>query len=617
MRLPLTPDSFRRLPPLSAHAVVVLILVGAALWFYSRPRLPIETTSLGVLAFLPFFFAVAPLRLDGHRLDPTVFFTGFSDPALVAIVALMIAGSAVVRTGALAPLVHLLARVWRRAPRFALLLVLLTTGFLSAFVNDTPLVILLIPMLIEIAANTGGSPSRVLMPMGFAALIGGMSTTIGTATNLIVVSFARRLGLPPMGMFFFALPAVCAGGVGLLYLWLVAPHLLPDRHPLVHDASVRRFRALLEIPETSPGVGQTLAAIQRTAEGMRVRHLLRAGTLPIVPLPDLALEAGDRLEIEDTPTRLKEYETLLKGQLFAGGKPWPEGEGAEVQDDQQLAEIVVMPGSHLSGRALKDLEFPTRYDLVPLGIYRRGSPIHSRNIEEERLQRGDVILVQGARERLAQLRAAGRLTLLDATTDLPRSTKANLTLLIMAAIVLPSALGLLPIAVTAPFGVLLMAATGCIRWKEAGETVNVGVVLLIAAGVALSLALVDTGAAQFLASLILLRAHGWPPTLLVGLILVAVAVLGNVASHTTAALIGLPIAVAMAHGLGLPPTPFLLAVLFGANLGYATPLAYQTNVLVMNAAGYEFRDFLRVGLPLLVVMATLLSFLIPVFFPFH
>jgi di/tricarboxylate transporter len=617
VRFPLTHVSTTHLPSLGFHAVIVLVLVVAALWFYSRPRLPIETTSLGILTVLPFFFAVVPLHVQGHRLDPTVFFTGFSDPALVAIVALMIAGSAVVRTGALSPLVHLLRRAWSRAPRLALLLVLVTTAFLSAFVNDTPLVILLIPMLIEIAASTGGSASRVLMPLGFAALMGGMSTTIGTATNLIVVSFARRLGLPPMGMFSFTLPAVCAGGVGLLYLWLAAPLLLPDRRPLVNDASVRRFRALLEIPEGSPTVGTSLAEAQKTAEGMRVRHVLREGKLPIVPLPDMTLAAGDRLEIEDTPQRLKEYERLLKGQLFAGEKPWPEEGSAAIQDDQQLAEIVVMPGSRLSGRTLQELEFPARYDLVPLGIYRRGAAIRAGDIEKEKLQRGDVILVQGASERIAQLRAEGRLTLLDATTDLPRSAKANLTLLIMAAIVAPSALGFLPIAVTAPFGVLLMAATGCIRWKEAGGTVNVGVVLLIAAGVALSLALVDTGAASFLASLILLGTHGWPPTVLVGLILVAVAVLGNVASHTTAALLGLPVAVAMAHGLALPPTPFLLAVLFGANLGYATPLAYQTNVLVMNAAGYEFRDFLRVGLPLLVIMTTLLSVLIPAFFPFR
>jgi di/tricarboxylate transporter len=609
--------SFGRLPPLGFHAAVVLLLVVVALWFYSRPHLPIETTSLGILTVLPFFFAAFPFRLHGQRLDPTIFFTGFSDSALVAIVALMVAGSAVVRTGALAPIVHILRRVWSHTPRLALLLVLVITGFLSAFVNDTPLVILLIPMLIDIATSTGGSPSRVLMPLGFAALIGGMATTIGTATNLIVVSFARRLGLPPMGMFFFTLPAVCAGVVGLLYLWLVAPHLLPDRRPLVNDISVRRFRALLEIPADSPTVGETLAAAQKSAEGMRVRHLLREGKLPIVPLPDLVLQAGDRLEIEDTPTRLKEYETLLKGQLFAGEKPWAERDPSALDDDQQLAEIVAMPGSRLSGRSLKDIGFSARYDLVPLGIYRRGSAIHAHDLEEERLQRGDVILVQGARERIAQLRSEGRLTLLDATTDLPRSTKANLTLLIMAAIVLPAALGVLPIAVTAPFGVLLMAATGCIRWREAGGSVNVGVVLLIAAGVALSLALVDTGGARFLAALILLGVHSLPPAALVGLILVAVAVLGNVASHTTAALVGLPIAVAMAHGLGLTPTPFLLAVLFGANLGYATPLAYQTNVLVMNAAGYEFRDFVRVGLPLLVVMAVLLSFLIPAFFPFH
>ena len=618
--MPLAPAALdpHGLPPLGFHAVAVLLLVVAALWFYSRPKISIETTSLGILVVLPFLFAVAPLVRHGRPVDPTVFFSGFSDPALVAIVALMIAGSAVVRTGALFPLVRLLRRIWAAAPRLALLMVLVTTAFLSAFVNDTPLVILLIPALIEIASTSGKTSStQVLMPLGFAALIGGMSTTIGTATNLIVVSFARRLGLPPMGMFSFTLPAVCAGGVGILYLWLIAPHLLPNRRPLARDDSRRRFRALLEIPEGSPAVGRTLAEVQSQAEGLRTRHLIREGRLPIAPLPDLTLAAGDRLEIEDTPSRLKEYETVLKGRLYAGDKPWPEGANPEAGDDQQLAQVVIMPGSRLSGRTLKDLEFALRYDLVPLGIYRRGSPLKAVDIEDEALLRGDVILVQGARDRIAQLRGSGQLTLLDATADLPRSTKANLTLLIMAAIVLPPALGVLPIAVTAPFGILLMAVSGAIRWREATGSVNPGVVLLIAAGVALSLALMDTGAARFLADLVLLGTRHWPPALLIALILLAVALLGNVASHTTAALVGLPIAVAMARGLELPPEPFLLAVLFGANLGYATPLAYQTNVLVMTAAGYEFRDFLRVGLPLLALMATLLGFLIPAFFPLH
>lgn len=285
-------------------------------------------------------------------------------------------------------------------------------------------------------------------------------------------------------------------------------------------------------------------------------------------------------------------------------------------EDQQLAEVVVMPNSFLVGRSLASSLFATRFNLSPLGIYRRGATLASKDLEKETLRSGDVILVQGGRERIAQLRQKGELTLLDATTDLPRSDKANLTLLIMLAIVLPAALNWLPIAVTAPLGVLLMIATGCMEWRQVGASVNSSVILLISAGIALSIGLVKTDAAHFLAQSFLALTQGVPPTIVVGMILFFVALLGNVASHTTGALIGAPIAVQIAHGLQLSPEPFLLAVLFGANLGYATPMAYQTNVLTMNAAGYTFPDFLRVGLPLLILMGVLISYLLPIYFHF-
>ena len=242
--------------------------------------------------------------------------------------------------------------------------------------------------------------------------------------------------------------------------------------------------------------------------------------------------------------------------------------------------------------------------------------MQSKDLEKETLRSGDVILAQGSRDTITTLRQKGDLTLLDATTDLPRSDKANLTLLIMLAIVLPAAFNWLLIAVTAPLGVLLMVASGCIEWRQLGSSVNSSVILLICAGIALSIGLVKTGAATFLAQSFLVVTHGLPPTLVVGLILFFVAALANVASHTTGALIGAPIAVQIAHGLQLSPEPFLLAVLFGANLGYATPMAYQTNVLTMNAAGYVFHDFFRVGLPLLIIMGVLISYLLPIYFPF-
>lgn len=597
------------------HGIVVLIITVLALALYSRQNIPIATTSLILLVTIPLFFCIFPMHTTRGTLDPTVFFAGFGNEALIAIVALMIAGGAIVRTGALEPLGRFLGKVWGWSAPLAFLLVLVITAFLSAFVNDTPLVVLLIPLLTGIALRAQKPVSRMLMPLGFAALMGGMATTIGTSTNLVVVSIAQKLGLPPMGMFHFTIPTLIADTVGLLYLWLVAPRLLPNRETPLGDRSPRVFTATLHINENSEAVGKKLMDIQKLAEGMRVIQIIREGRQTLVPFPDMEINVGDALVIRDYADRLKEYEEVLKATLYNGEQAVSDENPLQAKD-QQLAEVVVMPNSPLSGRSLKNSFFSLRYNLFPLGIYRHGASVKSQNIEEEVLRSGDVILTQGARENLGELRKSGDLTLLDATLDLPRSSKSNLTLILMLAIVLPAAMNLLPIAVTAPAGVLLMLVTGCIEWRQVGASVNTTVILLIAAGIALSMALVKTNAGHFLAAEVLIITRGLPPTLLVAAILYFVALLGNIASHTTGALIGAPISVQIAHGLHLSPEPFLLAVLFGANLGYATPMAYQTNILTMNAAGYVFTDFFRVGLPLLLIMGAIISYLLPVFFPF-
>ena len=600
--------------PPSFHAIVVMLIALIALVLYSRPGISVATTSLALLVSLPLLFVLAPLKTVHGVLDPTIFFSGFANAALVAVVALMVAGAAIVHTGALEPLGRVLSRVWNWAPPLAFLLVLLVTAVLSAFVNDTPLVVLLIPLLTGIATRTNRPVSRMLMPLGFAALMGGMATTIGTSTNLVVVSVAQSLGLPPMGIFHFALPAAIASSVGMLYLWLVAPRLLPIKPSLIGERSPRIFSATLRIPENSPAAGKTLSAIRKETGDMRVLQVLR-GSDQLVPFPDLEIRANDGLLVRDFSDKLKEYEQALKATLSSGGMAVSE-ENPLRNDDQQLAEVVVMPNASLSGRTLEDSRFTSRYDLLPLGIYRLGVSLKTDAIEKTRLRNGDVVLVQGARDRIDALRSSGELTLLDATTDLPRTGKAPIATLIMLGIVLPVALNWAPVAVTAPVGVLLMIVTGCIEWRQVGSAVNGSVILLITAGIALSTALARTGAADFLAHAFLALTAGLPPTMLLALILFFVAFLGNVASHTTGALIGAPIAVSIARGLHLSPEPFVLAVLFGANLGYATPMAYQTNVLTMNAAGYTFRDFFRVGLPLLLLMGCLISWLLPRFFPF-
>jgi di/tricarboxylate transporter len=598
---------------LSWHGAFVIVLLVAALVLYSRPRVPIETTSLAVLLTLLLVFALWPYHGAHGELSPMVFYRGFANGALVAIVSLMIAGQALVRTGALAPLTRVLSRLWKLSSVFTLLLVLALTAALSAFVNDTPIVVLLIPVLTRMARDSGRSPSKMLMPLGFAALIGGMGTTIGTSTNLLVLEVAKQAGLPPMGMFAFTSLALIPAAIGLVYLWLIAPRLLPERDHAFEQASQRQFRAALELSEDSSAVGKPLAKAVEALGGMSVLAVVRGG-VELLPSPTLELRGGDRLVVADRPELLKAAEKTLSAKLFIGEKPW-EGDAAPL-DDQQLAEIAILPASRFVGHSLRHAAFKARFNVTPLGIYRRGARLAARIMDQELLQPGDVVLVQGGKEAVEALRLTQQFAILDATTDLPRSGKANLALLWMVVIVLPAALHWLPIEITAPIGVLGMIASGCLKWDEIGGGVSPAVILLIASGFALSTALMRTHAGHFLAHAVVEATASLPPSVTLALVLFFVAVLGNAASHTTAALVGAPLAIQIAHGLHLSPEPFLLAVLFGANLGYATPMAYQTNVLVMNAAGYKFADFLRVGLPLLLIMGGLFTILLPRYFPF-
>ncbi|EQD38426.1 transporter, partial [mine drainage metagenome] len=271
----------------------------------------------------------------------------------------------------------------------------------------------------------------------------------------------------------------------------------------------------MHLGENSLAVGKTVAVVQKMASGLRVRQVVREEGQAMVPLADLVLRAGDSLLVRDYSNKLKEYEEVLKAALHSDGRT-VSVENPLRADDQQLAEFVVMPSSLLVGRSLVNSFFAARFDLAPLGIYRRGASLLSKDLEKETLRSGDVILAQGSRDTITVLRQKGDLTLLDATTDLPRSDKANLTLLIMLAIVLPAAFNWLLIAVTAPLGVLLMVASGCIEWRQLGASVNSSVILLISAGIALSIGLVKTGAATFLAQSFLAVTHGLPPTLVVG-----------------------------------------------------------------------------------------------------
>ncbi|HEY5808085.1 MAG TPA: SLC13 family permease, partial [Povalibacter sp.] len=457
------------------HALAAMALTLVALYLFSRDYIAIETSSLTVIALLTVGFSLFPYRGPDGEFDPLRFFAGFGNEALIAICALMMASRGLVATGALSPLGRVISRIWTWSPMLAMAVMLIVTGVVSAFMNNTPQVVLMIPILTAVALRSNTSPSKLLMPMTFASQVGGMGTPIGTSLNLLVIGTAAGLGVPRFHMFDFIVPASLAAIVAFVYLWLVAPRLLPQTSPVLSDAAPRLFNARLHLSAQSAAVGKTLAQVRKMLDGeLSTQAVLRGAELSIAPLPDVTLREGDRLVMHDTSERLLAAAQVLGATLYSGDTP-VDAEHPLTAPDQQTAELVLTPASALRDRNLNQVNFDWKYQLVPLAIHRSGEDTVSatvRDLREMRLGVGDVLLVQGPAEQIASLKARNELLVLDATADVPLTAKAPLALLIMAGIVVVASLRLAPVAIAAICGVLVMVMTGCLKWRDATRALD-------------------------------------------------------------------------------------------------------------------------------------------------
>ena len=599
-------DTIATLALPDTHGLAVIGLALFALVALTRPSVPQESTCLMVLMLLVLGFEVFPYDGLAGTVQTGMFLSAFGNAALITIAALLVVGRALEVTGALQPLIRLLLKVWTGPRSLALVVTLLVCAFVSAFLSNTLVVLALLPVLVGASSRRRFPATRVLMPVGFAALLGGMMTTIGTSTNLLVVNEAEALGLPAFGMFHFIVPAAAGVTVGLLFLWLVAPRMLPERNAPIRQAAPRIFKAMFFIGEDSWAVDRTLAELrERTGRRMNVSRVQRGDGLQVAKLPAMRLQVGDRLLVADTREHLKEFERLLGVSMhsqFAGDDDSVED---EVSSAQQLAELVVTPDSPLYGKTLSTTHFRQRFRMLPLAIHRAtagGMSEVTGDFEDAVLQAGDVVLVQGHPDRLRELRASGSMLVLDGRVDLPKTTRAPLALALTAAIVLAAATGWLPISVSATAGAALLIATGCIGWREVAGSLSAPLVLIIVMSLALVEASIATGADVFVAGLFLQLVDGLPAAVSLSMVLLLVAIAGSLAPNVAVALLAVPVAVAIARGLGAPLEPFVLAVLFGANLSFATALGSRPNLIVSTAGGYLARDFMRVGIPLTVLV---------------
>jgi di/tricarboxylate transporter len=583
----------------SAHAGAAMLLTALVFYGFASGRLRVEIVSLLTIGVIALGLYAFPLAGTEPKAGIALAFSGFGHEALITICALMVMGRGLVVTGALDPAARALNAVWRFNRQLGLLFTLLLAMAFSMIVNDTPVLVLLLPILVQLAARGAMPASKTLIPVNAAVLIGGMATTIGTSTNLLVVSIATDLGMPPMTVFEYTPVVLAAAVVALPYIWLVMPRLLPDNsaggeHP------GRDYMATMRVGADAASIGRTLD--QLSAKLPQDLRFSAPATEPIA--------AEHRIAVTGTRDSIEEAASVLGA---TAAPAWLverlRREANAAGEDLQLAEMAVATDSRLIGRTLRSAGI---VGVAVVGVHQaRRFRFETRPASAEApLGEGDVLLVMGTADALQTFAQNDGLLLLEGGKELPRSAKAPLALAIMAAAVALASFGIVPIAISALGGAVLMFATGCVKFERVGRALSAQVIVLIAASIAIGRIILESGAAEWLGGLLALGLQFLPAAGVLAAIMLFVTVLTNFASNATAAAVGTPIAFSLAQQLGLPVEPMVLAVLFGCNLCYATPVAYQTNMLIMAEGGYEFRDYIRTGVPLVVLMIVTLSTLL-------
>jgi len=597
------------------HALFVMMLTVLGLYLFSRDWISIESSSLTILSILVVSFYFFPYSFNGNLINPIeLFLTNFGNEALITICLLLAIGKAIEINRSLDPLVGFLSRSWVNHPKVSLLGVLIFGGFFSAFINNTPIVVMLIPALIAVSENAKISSSKVLMPMGMATIIGGMATTIGTSTNLLVVGIANDMGLDEIQLFDFVIPALIAGSFGMLFLWLIAPNMLTDRSPRAQKKENLVFEASLYVNQGEFSDGKTLAEIQeRAGDGFNIDKIKRSDSLFVAKIPSVIFEPGDRIYVRDSLENLQNYQEILGLSLFEE----EQNKNIEQEQDEEtrLAEVVITGGSLLDHTSLSSQHFASRFNLIPLGIHSGTTGARlTGNITATTLSPGDVVLVQGTSEAINNLKSNSKLLVIEKDKFDLAAKRSFFPLYVMLGVTIMAATGLMPISVAAMAGLLIMLLAGTLTWTNVGNSMNIPVIMLIVASLSLGTALELTGGSDFIANWFVYLTSSLSIPIILSVLMLLMAILTNVVSNNAAAVLGTPIAINIALQLGAPIEPFVLAVLFGANMSFVTPIGYQTNLLIMGAGGYAFNDFVKLGIPLLLIMWITLSITLPLLY---
>lgn len=604
------------------HMWMTFAVIVGAIVLFAVERVPIELSAIGTVAALLILFYVFPLRdAEGENvLDTEALLAGFAHPALFAILALLVVGQGLFHTGAVEKSTEALGTLLRIAPKYALAVTLVLAGSVSAFLNNTPVVIIFVPILSVLATRRGLNAGNVLMPLSFLTILGGMTTLIGSSANLVAVAASEASGGPIINFFDFAIPGLFLAAIGAVYVLLVMPYILKSRAPKPRrDADYgKQFIAQITVTADNPWLGtRSVGGMFPDLKQMTVRLVRRGYESFLPPFEDLVLQEGDVVVI--AATRQVLLDTLKQHSPLIGvgdeDKAPRDGRNEKaLREPQIMTEAVVAPGSRLIGRNVVQARLTANTGCTVLGIERRSRMVRAP-MEEIFLKAGDVLLLLGTTDAIRGLRNNRDLLLLARSrAELPLAHHAKRAFAIFLAMVGVAASGLVPIAIAAISAAIAMILGGCLTVQQAARAFDRKIYLLVGTALALATALQESGGAHSLAHAVVEAVSDYGPAMLLSALFLLTAILTNfLSNHATAALVA-PIAVSAAAEVGADPAPFIYGLIFALNCSFATPIAYQTNLIVMGPGHYTFADFMKAGTPLILLLWVAYSLFAPLYF---
>ena len=591
---------------------IVLGIMTLMFVLFVKEIFPLDVTALVVLII---FLVIGNLTLEEA-------ISGFSNQAVITIAVLFILSHALQKSGILEYGVVRLNKLTERSKLLGLTVFLITVAFASAFVNNTAIVAIFIPLTIRLAQKYNLSPSKLLIPLSYIAIMGGTLTLVGTSTNLLVNSiYVNTTMAEPLGMFEFSRYGIFILLIGLLYIIFAVPFILPSRtvtSSLTQSYHMGGYLTELKVAEESPLVGRTFMerSINKNYD-ITVLDIIREGMVISKNIRNTIIHPGDVLFVRgslENFLRMKEVEkvTMLTDEKLT--------QAELIHDDNTLVECLLTQQSELVGKSLMEINFRRRFGSFILAIRREGA-ILRRKIAHVMLRAFDTLLVYGPRDKIKELSESGNFIVLgeiEATLQKNRFWWVSLVVIISA--VFLAALGLVPILKGALVGMIILLVLLVISTNEAYQSINWQVIVLIAALIPIGIVIQKSGTAEWLATAMNNVVEQFDPALrpvvMVSLIYLMTMILTEMASNAATAIIMTPIAISAAMQIGLDPKPFIFSVCFAASASFITPIGYQTNLMVYGPGGYKFSDYVKVGLPLAISLWIMATFLIPVLWPF-